>query len=484
MFSPNAARANNLIISNANLINQDTENGTIEVQFDITWSNSWIDLARSIDAVWVVLKWETSGVYYHGTLRGEGMNPHGKNDRSDCQLDVLVPHDRKGAFIQNSDSVQGTCTDITLVWNYREDGVSDANARASTTSVVVLGLEMVYIPTASFTAGNGTSATAGFEQGDGSTNANPTVSSEGFIRFRSGSGSTEWYYNSGSNTGEESSGATFDLPGGFPKGYKGFYMMKTEASATAYRTGFYDYLSASEKANRTSITASYKAAGGVSWFDLCAFCDWYALRPMTELEFERSARGGTGVVTNEYAWGNTTIAACTALTSGGTSSEYCTNTSQNANYNSGLGAASRVGMFAKSGTSRQQAGAGFHGNLDLSGNVWEMVVSVGNVTGRNFGGTHGDGVLTTTASYQGNATNSDWPGYDTLNPTRGVSSANTLYGTGLRGGSYSSGATQLEMADRQYGYNQGIGTPNATYGIRCVRTSPEVMDSLWEDIKS
>lgn len=492
LFHSVDARANNLSITNVNLINQDEENGTIEVQFDISWSNSWRDLTRSIDAVWVVVKWETSGVWYHAKLRGQGLNPYGKNDRADCQLDVIIPEDRTGAFIQNSDSVQGTCTDMILVWNYRENGVSDANARASTTSVTVLGLEMVYIPTGSFTAGDAANAMLSFEQGDGSSNANPTVSSEGFIRFRSGSGSTEWYYNGPTGiTGLNETGDSFDLPGGFPKGYKGFYMMKTEISQGAYDS-FYNSLTGTEQSRRNAGggTSAYKATKNLKWWDLCAFCDWWALRPMTELEFEKASRGPSSVVGKEYAWGSSSKTDCAALSNSGTSSEICSTGGGNITWGGSIGTTTRVGMFAKSGNSRAQSGAGYYGNLDLSGNVWEMIVHVGSVDGRNYAGTHGDGILTTTASYQGNATNPDWPGFDTLNPTRGLESANTLYGAGRRGSSQSDSnlsGYHAQTGTRFYSvlYNYVASSfPTNEDGGRCVRTSPPVMDALWDDIKT
>ena len=82
----------------------------------------------------------------------------------------------------------------------------------------------------------------------------------------------------------------------------------------------------------------------------------------------------------------------------------------------------RVGFAATNATSRKGAAAGYYGNMNLSDNVAERPVFIGNSTGRAFTGTHGDGILTTTASFEGNATNNDWPGIDATT-NKGVTGA-------------------------------------------------------------
>jgi formylglycine-generating enzyme required for sulfatase activity len=85
----------------------------------------------------------------------------------------------------------------------------------------------------------------------------------------------------------------------------------------------------------------------------------------------------------------------------------------------------RVGIHAKVGSpSREASGATYYGVLDMSGNVWEMVVMVsdpaGNVGSPTYDGKWGDGVLDWTT---GQANESTWP---LGNPA----------GFGLRGGSW------------------------------------------------
>jgi len=101
-------------------------------------------------------------------------------------------------------------------------------------------------------------------------------------------------------------------------------------------------------------------------------------------------------------------------------------------------------------------------------------VTVGNGTsgtvigGRAFAGSHGDGTLTTLASYHGNATNPDWPGYDTTYPTRGISGA---VGSGYRGGMWKNDASFARASARS---NAAFTNPGRyyTFGGRLARTSP------------
>lgn len=101
----------------------------------------------------------------------------------------------------------------------------------------------------------------------------------------------------------------------------------------------------------------------------------------------------------------------------------------------------------------------------------EYIVTVGNSAGRSFSGSHGDGVLTTTSSTEGNATNTDWPGIDS-NSSSGVTGA---AGGGFRGGSSeiaSAAVYQLEISNRAVAGHTWI-TRSADTGGRAARTSPE-----------
>ena len=159
--------------------------------------------------------------------------------------------------------------------------------------------------------------------------------------------------------------------------------------------------------------------------DGAAYADWAGLRPMTELEFEKACRGNQTPVPDEFAWGTTSITAATGISNDGAANEVPSNAGANCavGFGAGINGPLRVGSFATSSSTREQAGASFYGIMELSGNLWERPVTIGNVGGRLFTGTLGDGSL----SAAGNATNGDWPGINAGEVT-GAS------GSGFRGG--------------------------------------------------
>ena len=200
---------------------------------------------------------------------------------------------------------------------------------------------------------------------------------------------------------------------------------------------------------------------------------------MNNIEYEKAARGPLyPAATAEYAWGTTAITGCAAAGISGAEdgTETCTTANSRVTYNNitftttgDLGAGpTRAGMYAKSTTTdRLSAGAGYWGILDLTGNVQEMIVNIGTVTGRNFAGTHGDGTLTTLSTFEGNATNFDWPGLSATTD-QGVT---TAAGSGVKGGSWNEATVaRLAIGDR----NQIASAPSTrtnTTGGRGVRTA-------------
>jgi formylglycine-generating enzyme required for sulfatase activity len=89
--------------------------------------------------------------------------------------------------------------------------------------------------------------------------------------------------------------------------------------------------------------------------------------------------------------------------------------------------------------------------MELSGNVWERPVTIGNETGRAFTGTHGDGVLDSS----GDANAATWPGTNAV-------------GAGLRGGSWIYNNYFMQVSDRiAAGYS--YSGRNFDLGFRAVR---------------
>lgn len=472
--------ANNLSVSNVRLIDQDTSADTIVAEFDISWSNAWKDPVNN-DAAWVFFKYSTDSgsTWYHATLKASGTNPTGfstgsKSSGSFAALDIIVPADKKGCFIQPRSQGAGSLsfTDLQAVWDYGHDGLSDSTVSASTTRIKVFAIEMVYIPEEGFYAGDGTAGTNGeFQYGGSATGEPGAINSEDGIAFMNNS-ANGWYYKSAGNSGENSSGASFWVSEAFPKGYQAFYLMKYEITQGQY-ADFLNNLTSTQASNRYpnqngnyrhTISGSYasysatradRACNYLNWMDVAAYADWAALRPFSELEFEKVCRGPLYPVSGEYAWGTTSATAAAAISGTENGTETITTANANLNYNNttftggdGGQGPLRAGIFATSSTvTRQSTGSGYYGNTELSGNLWERCVTVGNATGRGFAGTHGDGVLTTTTSYEGNATNLDWPGISST-PSRGVTSAT---GSGFRGGTCSvTVANYQRISDRTF----------------------------------
>jgi hypothetical protein len=93
--------------------------------------------------------------------------------------------------------------------------------------------------------------------------------------------------------------------------------------------------------------------------------------------------------------------------------------------------------------------------MELSGNVWERAVTVGNSTGRAYEGRyHGDGVLDT----NGNSNATNWPGTN-------------AEGAGFRGGIWSSTAGIARLSARNIAaYARAVRDDDD--GGRGVRSAP------------
>ena len=562
LFTTAPAFANGLAVSNTLLSAQDATGQTYDIQFDITWDNSWFitgapSATANWDAGWVFAKFSkwnsgssTWGPWTHCTLLrtngaltqpagsqvAVGCNRPGSSSVDCSQADAVG----KGVFIYRNAAGTGTVNwaGARMRWVYVTDGVAD-NDRVK---VEVFGVEMVYIPTANFYIGDASASpsgnfqlagsppaaaqvTAGFGSAVNASAANSgndddaQVKSPGAGLLISGTGGIK--YADGSN-----------LNASFPTGYNAFYIMKYDVSQRQY-ADFLNYLTRAQQASRVAADISvdapsaryvmvnsatpdnrdavaarasgngttnpvlfgcdlnansvldeasdggWNSASDLNWMDNAAYAAWAGLRPFTELEFEKAARGSLTPAADEYAWGDTS-----AYNSGGASNDYAlsaSGTNAEGVSNPGLSTGNalyyetacdkgpnyvcgpmRVGIFAASAVTknRQETGGGYYGVMGLSGNVWKRVVTVGNATGRAFDGTHGSGTL----SAAGNAAQANWPGYASGEVT-------TATGSGFKGGSWISLSNSLRVSDRDYA---SVATTLRTcvYGARAARTAP------------
>jgi formylglycine-generating enzyme required for sulfatase activity len=474
--------------------------GTSEVKFDLSWENSWRlnSGPGNWDAVWLFVKFrKNGGAWQHASLENSGhVVPAGMTlslGTSDTTGGLtgfnILTNPVVGVFLYRSSEGTGSLSlsNVRLNWNWAANGV----VQGDVTDVRVFGIEMVYVPQGAFYAGDNATSTASFKQGS-SDNDPWYVSSEAALSVTNsvgngtGAGQTGavYYYVSGANGGEDSSGAAFTVPASYPKGFGGFYIMKGEISQGQW-VAFFNTLDTTQNATRdiTSATNGGKNTDGLafrnnvswssgdatlpgggtnyrsvamnylSWGDLTAYLDWAGLRPMSELEFEKASRGPSAAVSGEYAWGSTSITGATSITNGGTSSERG-QAGSNITYNNvgGVQGPTRVGSFGSGGvTSRVGTGSSYYGVFDLSGNLRERPITVGNPSGRAFKVTsHGDGNL----DVNGDADQASWPSS----------------GAGFRGGTWNQASSGARLSDRSQAAVVN-GTRTEIYGGRGVRSA-------------
>lgn len=499
------ALANNLNISNVHLGARDLSAKTVTVIFDIAWDNSWRNKINH-DAAWLTVRMadaqSASGVKRLCKLSASGISPSGFSAGTDQNAEVYVPADKTGVFIRpaaHQDAGAFSSKNVRLVADYSSGGFSESASIA----VNIVGIEMVLVPEGDFYAGDFAQAQASLKQG-AADNTPWLVNSRGPIPV-TGTNSGGYYYTSAGHSSEFVTGSSFNVPLGFPNGFAAFYAMKYEITEGLW-VEFINSLPAAERIARDLTDASHKntdavlyrntiacsgaplvcstqrpfrAASFLTWKDLCAFLDWAALRPLTELEFEKAARGPSTPLAGELAWGTTAIASLTQL-SGivEDGQETVVTAGANANFGdqvlSGGDAASgeafqkgpvRSGIFSTNISTRVSSGAGYFGIMELSGDLKEWAVTLGNAQGLAFTGKNGDGYLTSTAGVEGSADVENWPGMD-VNATKGVVSS---LGAGLRGGSWQDASARLQVSDRS---EAALTDENAgpAYGGRGART--------------
>ena len=462
-------------LTGASVDPHDVTEGVRTIWFDVAWDESWrgpsrptwVQATDNWDAVWVFAKYRlANGPWHHVSLAARAPTlPAGAI--------VDVTRDGKGAFVYRDSPGYGTfdARRVGLLWDYRGDGVSEA----ADVELWLFAIEMVYVPRGGFLLGRAGSFNTRHRFQAGSTGDAFVVDAQSSISLGGGASQLNWRASSGSGTPEGSTHPSF------PTGYDAFYIMKTELTQGQYVSFLNTLLQPQAdrrkhdgSGDRYGVTGSavgsygttlpYVAMNNLSWADGVAFSDWAALRPMTELEFEKAARGSGPALIDEFAWGDGHFAGVMALRDAGTSRETPTAflAKPNANFRgrdgrelrSATGGPVRAGSFAAPGATRRGAGAGYFGVLDLSGNVHERVVTIGNSVGRAFTGAHGDGVL----DEFGSADVAHWPSDDAV-------------GAGIRGGSWMSSYADLRLTPRNHAAS---GNPDRrpTYGWRAVRTAP------------
>lgn len=422
-------QANNLQITGTTV---DTAAG--EITFNVKWDNSWkTSIApANYDAVWIFVKYQDCAdkLWRHADL-----STSSANHTAAGLLKVDAVTDGKGAFVYRKVNGGGniTSTAIKLKMNIAAGNYENYNFK-------VMGVEMVNIP-----------QETSYWIGDGSA----------------GGAFTKYEITGNGSISSGSIGTGNAAPSAFPKGWNSFYTMKYEMTQEQY-VEFLNTLTYGQQARRSvaspdsptstiafnsnyrngikikvpgsngSVPAVYGcdltpgdfddlndgqniAMGWLSWDDLTAYLDWAALRPMSEIEYEKICRGPIAPVSGEYAWGTTElvgVAPAGVINAGQANEGFNAVANGRANYANNTGiyptlynSPLKVGFTATNSSGRISASAAYYGAMEMSGNIGEFAVAAKTSNGSTYTGVLGDGELSTTTAIDGDSNQLNWPDY-------------------------------------------------------------------------
>lgn len=418
--APPELRASELVIDAAERVIKGQRH---VVRVQVAWANTWHD-ERNHDGVWIVLR--AAGAPRRAPLRlaasGHSLIESEGTDKSEVTPHFEVSEDRLGVFVSAAEPFRGDLNwRLELALDEIADDESTQPEPASTesasphTAVEAWGLEMVYVPAGPFELGDDAPLALSFGAfsrlgADGLPAGPYALRSEDALRIAPEPGAL--YYDVGevpAYRGDQRG----PVPAAFPKGTRAFLVMKYELTQGQYAAWLNALPAAwaerrvlrAEEAERLDeveswsilaraegfvATAPARPCNFVSWDDTSAILDWMALRPMTELEYTKAARGPIRPVPLDHPWGAGGIAELKRVVLP----------------TRDLAHADVAAERELNDTTRAVHGASYYGVMDLSGSMWERVISVGHPRGRSFEGTHGDGLL---EPETGDATNADWP---------------------------------------------------------------------------
>ncbi|WP_353777633.1 SUMF1/EgtB/PvdO family nonheme iron enzyme [Winogradskyella sp. 3972H.M.0a.05] len=436
-------------------------NTPLSVIFDIEWKNAWNN-AKNHDAVWVFLKYNGSW-NNHVKLKADGHLILKNRSGAASSPTIEISEDRLGFLIYPSKTYRG---DMNFKLQILIDSEGNELGWDKLQGLTVHGLEMVYIPQGKFTIGSPDEAAekkAALYKSDANGKAKGliTITSEDAIEVGAKDNALYYWSERALYNGDQQG----PVPAEFPKGYDAFYVMKYELNQGQY-AAFLNTLSETDTYKRSPIGGRtyYEERGSIrlidgkyvaeypqrpmnyfSFSDALAFTDWAALRPITELEYEKAARGPSEPIPAEFVWG----------TNNYNDLERYVHESGDLVFSDGIDESQLTDA------NRPVFGASYYWVMDLSGSLWERVITIGNQLGRSFIGTHGDGKLRF-----GSATNDDWPKSD-----------NEIGGFGYRGGGYYKVGTAYgdfnphsPIGYRFYGAWSG-GPRSIAYGYRAGRSA-------------
>ncbi len=483
-------KANNIRVEGKTRVTGFTGDTAI-VEVTLRWDNSWRD-DFNWDAAWVFFKYKKRGLenpWQHAYLSSSGhvLSTSAGNEGGDYAYMVGANAGKvNGLYIMRNGISEGNVSvRLQAKWPLNGTGLTSADFGNALNEIYVAvhAIEMVYVPYGAYYLGDASSYKS-FAVGD---TAAVVIDSESALTLSAKNGMPN-----------------VSLAASYPKGYAGFYVMKYETSQEQYveflnsltleqqkarvtnnnfatmKRGDYVFGDITQPSCRNGIVfieqrkantpvvfgnnlnpandlfstddGQTLACNYMSIEDMIAYCSWSGLRPMSELEYEKACRRFYPQVPDkgEYAWntnnGVNRLNGLGDLNYRGDQREQALSYLKNVNSgtSNSINGPVRCGLFATSATNQTQAGATYWGVMEMSGNLKELCVSVGNP---NFNGSSsGTGVYN--AAYWNTAVSS----------------------YGVRGGGFNSADDLLRTSDRTEAMNYftTITQRDSTVGFRGV----------------
>ncbi len=287
-------KANNMLVKNVTTTGNNATNKTIQVQFDMSWDNSWRD-GINWDAAWVFMKFkDASGNWQHVML-----NTTGFANGTGTANTIQVGSDKVGAFVYRSAAGTGTfgATTMQLQWNYGLSGLTNVTGL----EVRVFAIEMVYVPQGDFNCAKAfnnsiqtTSSGLVYKSFTAPGNNFPVINNRLSPSLTYDDGTPATIRIKG-DTGVDSDNNGIVDNSNYPLGYKAFYCYKFELSENQYA----DFLNTLTSIQITTLgiagsnitlnngqyfsSTPYRACGNSTVARLLAYTDWSCLRPMSYL---------------------------------------------------------------------------------------------------------------------------------------------------------------------------------------------------------
>ena len=468
---------------------------TLVLSFPLRWDNSWRD-PFNWDAAWVFFKYKSrTGDWNHVNLCSGGhkfINGSGQ-PVSFGSMPGKTGSNTVGLFIYRNALEVGNTPEVICQIKCLKSSLGNLTPKQFNEHqgfILTQALEMVYVPYGVYALGDGQSGNRFAGSSDGGY---VWMDNEGLLN---GSSPVKAHPVTNGVVGN-----SLTIGANYPKGYKGFYVMKYEVSQEQY-VAFLNTLTYAQQQeripglfslkggefvfgvktapnNRNGIIVNVVSDGGspvvfannlnnnaiysedgdgktiacnyLSPSDMLVYCSWSGLRPMSELEYEKTGRPLYPEVPAKggYAWNTTALNnRLSAVSNGGMRKELAQG---GANVNSGGGSwrqgPVRNGIFATPSSTQESSGASFWGVMELSGNLREMCYNVngnGAFDGMVLGdGTYNVGKWSVTPSY-----------------------------IGVRGGSFTGADSLLRTSDRtevNYFSALTVNVHDSTVGFRGVR---------------